>query len=334
MVFQHRSSTLTLGIMRVMGWFPYQWGNFASLHITQERRVPRSWPWFTWSLIIGTLNILLCFVEIHSGFETKLSYEIPTLKVTRSLYCIYQGVLGFVMCVYALVYSPRLAMAVSHAHHICHDLKFPAGSVREVLILLSLFLHIALILLLCSIEVVHQEAFSPKACANILTHVFKNAYLSLTVITYNNCIYILTAAYSRVTERITGREHTTKFESKRNVASITSTQHEASEDVTDEDYDNVGRRLLGLQVFHHQVNRYFGPAIVMVVAYCMFTSIVSFFYLSLFLSISWKSLTFTCVYMFLSTQPLILLNNSPVQLNTKVSHKTPNDIFSTSKSQT
>ncbi|XP_045113848.1 gustatory receptor 68a-like [Portunus trituberculatus] len=55
----------------------------------------------------------------------------------------------------------------------------------------------------------------------------------------------------------------------------------------------------------------------MAVAYCMFTSIISFFYVSLFPYISWKSLTFTCVYIFLGTQPIILLCNTSVQLKTK-----------------
>lgn len=326
MVFQYYSSTLALTVLRVVGWFPYRWGDSAPLRTAQGSmglHVPRSWPWFMWSLGVGTLCLVLCGVEANLGYQISFDTNIPTLMVSRSLYDIFRGVIGFIMCLYALVYNPRLALALRQTNQICRDLEFRAGSAREILIFLLLVLYLLLILLLCSIELALEGNFSLMACSNSLFHLFKNVFVISTTILYNNCIYILTEAYSRATERITERKSTMKFESKENAASLRPSQHEASQDLTEEDFDNTGRQILRLQSFHDQLNSYFSPAIVMTVALCVFTDILSLFNTSLFPYLHWKARTFTCVYLFLSTQPLFILTNTFVALNTKV--QTPPD---------
>ena len=318
----HYSSTLALGIMRVMGWFPYRLESSAPLQTVkgwQEKRVPWSRPWLMWSLGVGPLSVLLCGSQIYFGFQVSLSNTIPTLVATRRLYGSFWGVTGFFTCLYALVYSPRLAMVASHANHISRDLEFRSFSLKNVLILLLNCAHVMQILALCSIEAAIAETFSGKAFASSINHLFKNMYTIMTTILYNNCIHILTASYSKVTERITRRECTIKYGLKKSAA-FTPT-HEAPQDLTEDDFDDIGRQILHLQAFHNQINSYFAPVVVMTVLSCMFTTILTVFYFSLFPYLSLKTRVFNCIYIYLSMQPLFILTNISHDLNAKVNNK-------------
>lgn len=324
MVFHRQSSTLALGVMRLMGMFPYRWGDDSSLLLTAlgsaERRIPRSWPWVAWSLVVGTFTMVVYGIEIYLGFRGSTVSTIPTLQVTRSLYDIFKGVMGLVMCLYALFYSPRLAQAISHADKVCRDFNLRGASAREVSIMILIIILAVLIIVVCSAEVATTWEFTMISCASVLTHLFKNVLLAMIPILYNNCINVITLAYSSATEKIMSKESSTLNDERIIIQSIALPKPEAQRELplTEEDFYSIGRRLLQLQSFHRRLNKYFAPAVVMTMVMSMFTSILSLFYMSLFPFVGWKEQTLTCIYLFLSMQLLFTLTNTSVALNTKV----------------
>lgn len=324
MVFHRQSSTLALGVMRVMGWFPYRWADDSPLLVTTlgsaGRTIPRSWPWVIWSLGVGTFTIAVCGYETYVGFLGSKVTTIPTLQVTRSLYDIFRSVMGLTMCLYALLYSTKLARAISHADQVCRDFDLRGASAREVSIMLLILVLAVLIIVLCSAEAAMTRAFSPLTCVSILTHFFKNVLFAMIAILYNNCINVLTLAYSRATDKIIGQESSIQSEERKIIHSIALSEPEVPREVplTEEDLYSAGRRILQLQVFHRRLNKYFAPAVVMTMVMSMFTSILTLFYMSLFPFVGWRERTITCIYLFLSTELLLTLTNTSVALNTKV----------------
>lgn len=313
--------------MRVMGWFPYRWSDDSPLLLTAlgstGRCIPRSWPWVLWSLAVGTLTVAVCGIEAYVGFRGPMVTTIPTLQVTRSLYDIFLGVAGLVMSLYALFYSSKLAQAISHADQVCRDFDLRGASTKEVSILFLIVVLAVLIILLCSLsflEVVTAGALTPLAYVNTLTHLFKNVLLAMITILYNNCINVLILAYSRATDIIMWQESSAINENEDSIHPTPLSESAAYKKLPlkEEDLYSIGRRILQLQSFHGRLNKYFAPAVVMTVVMSVFTCILSLFYMSLFPFVDWKIRTVTCIYLFLSTQPLLTLTNASLALNIKV----------------
>lgn len=327
MVFHRQSSTLALGVMRLMGCFPYRWGDDSPLLLTTlgpaGRRIPRSWPWVAWSLVVGTFTMVVCGMEIYLGFRGSTVTTIPTLQVTHSLYDIIRGVMGLVMCLYALFYSPRLAQAINHADKVCRDYDLRGVPAREVSIMFLIIVLAVLIIVVCFTEVASSWDFSMISCVSILTiltHLFKNVLFAMIPILYNNCINVITLAYSSATDKIISQESLVLNDERIVIQSIALPEPEAQRELplTDEDFYSIGRRLLQLQCFHRRLNKYFAPAVVMTMVMSMFTSILTLFYVSLFPFVGWKARTITCIYLFMNMQLLFTLTNTSVALNTKV----------------
>lgn len=328
MVFHRQSSKLALGVMRVMGWFPYRWGDDSLLHLPAALGstgccIPRSWPWVAWSLAVGTFTVAVCGIETYMGFRGPMVTTIPTLQVARSLYDIFLGIGGIVMSLYALFYSSKLARIINHAEQVCRDFDLRGASTREVSIMCLIFVLAVLIILLCSLsclEVVVTGATTPLAYVNTLTHLFKNVLLTMITILYNKCISVLTLAYSRATDSIAGQEDSVLGENSKCSHStiLSDTELNKERPLKEEDLYSIGRRILQLQAFHRHINKYFAPAIVMTVVISVFTCILSLFYMSLFPFVNWMIRSLTCIYLFLGTQPLLTLTGASLTLNKKV----------------